>query len=91
MAISTMTPVLQVGAREFREELARYLDAGQTVAITRHGRTIGFYIPTTASHNEAEISALSKGIENLQTLLVEKGVDEEEIVREFKRRRRTKE
>jgi antitoxin (DNA-binding transcriptional repressor) of toxin-antitoxin stability system len=84
-----MANVIQVGAKEFREELAHYLDAGQTVAITRHGRTIGYYIPTAASTSEAEVAALAKAMDELQALLAEKGLTEEEIVGEFKRRRRS--
>ncbi|MBZ2179414.1 MAG: hypothetical protein K7J47_17095 [Acidobacteria bacterium] len=31
--------------REFRENLAGYLESGKPLAITRHGETLGFYIP----------------------------------------------
>ncbi len=82
--------LLHVGAREFREELAHYLDAGKTVAITKHGRTIGYYVPTSINQEAAELEVLSRGIQNLQDLLAAKGVDEEEIMREFKRRRSSK-
>ena len=37
---------LKVGIREFREKLATYLlETDETVAITRHGDTVGYYIP----------------------------------------------
>ena len=35
----------RVGMREFREKLADYLESGTPLAITRHGETLGFYIP----------------------------------------------
>ena len=36
---------VKVGMREFRENLAGYLEAGTPLAIIRHGETLGFYIP----------------------------------------------
>ena len=36
----------KVGIREFRENLADYLESKTPVAITRHGATIGIYVPT---------------------------------------------
>jgi len=35
-----------VGVKEFRAELAGYIDSDEPVAVTRHGRTVGFFIPT---------------------------------------------
>ena len=36
---------VKVGIREFRENLAGYLESGNPLAIMRHGETLGFYIP----------------------------------------------
>jgi len=36
---------LKIGIREFRQKLAGYLESGTPLAITRHGETLGFYIP----------------------------------------------
>jgi hypothetical protein len=36
---------VKVGVREFRENLAGYLESGRPLAIMRHGETLGFYIP----------------------------------------------
>jgi PHD/YefM family antitoxin component YafN of YafNO toxin-antitoxin module len=37
---------VKVGIREFREKLASYvLESDTPVAITRHGDTVGYYIP----------------------------------------------
>ena len=36
----------KVGIREFRENLSTYLESKTPVAITRHGATIGIYLPT---------------------------------------------
>lgn len=35
----------RIGIREFRENLASYLEGGCSGAITRHGETLGFFIP----------------------------------------------
>ncbi len=43
VAVQTTT---KVGIREFRENLADYLESKTPVAITRHGATIGIYVPT---------------------------------------------
>ncbi len=75
--------VVQVGVREFREELARYLESDRPLAITRHGRTLGYYIPAAAPPDRQEIEALRRGVERVEALLREHGVTEEEIVRDF--------
>ena len=35
----------KVGIREFRAGLADYTDADAPVAMTRHGQTVGYFIP----------------------------------------------
>jgi hypothetical protein len=50
----------RVGVREFREELSRYLDSPTPVALTRHGHTIGYCVPTwTTDRVEIYLSAES--------------------------------
>ena len=52
---------LKVGIREFREKLASYLlETEVPVAITRHGDTIGYYIPARRKRSEAERTALKE-------------------------------
>ena len=34
-----------VSTREFRTDLAKYLESQEPLAISKHGRTIGYYIP----------------------------------------------
>ncbi len=74
----------RVGVREFREDLAGYLESASPVAITRHGRTVGYYIPASPQVDEQEVVALKHAIEQLEALLVKHGTTEEEVVREFK-------
>ena len=76
---------LKFGIREFREKLARYLlEADVPVAITRHGETIGYYIPARRKRSEAERTALKEAAVRLQQLLAAEGISEEEILKDFK-------
>ncbi len=79
--------LVRVGVREFREDLAEYLDAPTPVAITRHGQTIGYYIPARGRVDEQEQVALRRAVEQLADLLAEHGISEDEVVRDFRARR----
>jgi PHD/YefM family antitoxin component YafN of YafNO toxin-antitoxin module len=80
---------LKVGIREFREKLASFLlETEEAVAITRHGDTVGYYIPARRKRADAERSALKEAAARLQDALAAEGISEEEIVKDFKRWRR---
>jgi len=79
---------IKVGIREFRADLAEYIAASTPVAVTRHGQTVGYFIPTQG-HAEADIAALKKASKTLDRLLAEQSVDVEEIVADFKATRRS--
>ena len=77
---------LKVGIREFREKLATYLlQSDKPLAITRHGDTIGFYLPARRGRSEAERSALRQAATRLQEMLAAEGITEDEILADFKR------
>jgi len=77
---------LKVGIREFREKLASYLLESDTpVAITRHGDTVGYYIPARRKRSEAERSALKEAAGRLRKMLEAQGISEDELVVDFKR------
>ena len=78
----------KVGIREFRENLASYLESDKPVAITRHGATIGIYVPTMPKPSHADLDALRVAGEKMQKLLAAVGTNEDEIVSEFKKLRR---
>ena len=78
----------RVGIREFRENLASYLESKTPVAVTRHGATIGIYIPTRPKPSHADLEALRAAGERLQTLIEAAGTTEDELGEEFKRLRR---
>lgn len=78
----------KVGIREFRENLSSYLESTNPVAITRHGSTIGIYVPTKPKASHADLEALRVAGEKMQELIAAAGTTEDEIVGDFKRLRR---
>jgi PHD/YefM family antitoxin component YafN of YafNO toxin-antitoxin module len=81
---------LKVGSREFRDKLASYLlESEETVAITRHGDTVGYYIPARRKRTDTERAALKEAASRLQEALAKEGISEEEVLRDFRRWRRS--
>jgi len=78
----------KVGIREFRENLSNYLESPTPVAITRHGSTIGIYVPTRPRASQADLEALRLAGEKMQELIAAAGTTEDEIVEDLKRVRR---
>jgi len=78
----------KVGIREFRENLSSYLESKTPVAITRHGATIGIYVPTKPTPSQADLQALRAAGERMQELIAAAGTTEEELMEDFKRLRR---
>jgi hypothetical protein len=73
----------KVGVREFRSGLVAYIASCKPVAVTRHGQTVGYFIPTHGKL-EADIAALKKASKTLDKLLEAQGVDIDEVVADFK-------
>ena len=78
-----------IGIREFRENLAEILlDSSTPIAITRHGETIGFYIPARRKRTDEEKAALQLAKKRLDEILAAQGVSEDEVIEDFKRWRK---
>jgi PHD/YefM family antitoxin component YafN of YafNO toxin-antitoxin module len=78
-----------IGIREFRDKLATYLlESEGPLAITRHGETIGYYLPTKRKRTEAEKKALEEAALRVQQDMIAHDVTEDEILEDFKRWRR---
>jgi hypothetical protein len=77
----------KVGIREFRSDLAEYIASNTPVAVTRHGQTVGFFIPTQGQV-EADIAALKKASKIMDKLLLAKNVDVDSVVADFKAARK---
>jgi len=80
----------KVGIREFRERLATFLEASEPVAVTRHGETVGYYIPARPTKDAAHLAALRNAAAKLDALLVASGATEDQLVTDFKEARRTR-
>jgi hypothetical protein len=75
----------RVGVREFRENLSSYLESKTPVAITRHGATIGIYLPTRPKPSQADLEALRAAGEKLDAMIAAAGASEEELMGDFKK------
>ena len=78
----------KVGIREFRADMAEYIASSTPVAVTRHGQTVGYFIPTQGQV-DADIAALKKASKTLDQLLASHQVDIEAVVTEFKAARKS--
>jgi PHD/YefM family antitoxin component YafN of YafNO toxin-antitoxin module len=80
----------KVGIREFRDNLATYLlESDKALAITRHGDTIGYFLPARRKRSEAEKEALREAGERMQRMMEASGVTEDEIIEDFKQLRKS--
>jgi antitoxin (DNA-binding transcriptional repressor) of toxin-antitoxin stability system len=79
----------KIGVREFRENLADYLESGAPLAITRHGETLGFYIPAKKRSRKAELEAMRAAAKELDEMIASWGASEDELMEEIKEIRRT--
>jgi hypothetical protein len=80
----------KIGIREFRNNLAKYLNGTTPIAIMRHGQTVGYFFPTHQEPNKTEHEALKSAAAKLDALLQEKGISEDELVDEFRQLRQQK-
>ena len=77
----------KVGIREFRSDLAGYIASSTPVAVTRHGHTVGYFIPAQGQV-DVHVAALKKVSKNLDRLLVAHRVDAEDVLAKFKAARK---
>ena len=77
---------VKVGIREFRDKLASYLlESDAPMAITRHGDTVGYYIPARRKRSENDRDALRQVATRMQGMLAAEGISEDEILADFKK------
>lgn len=78
----------KIGIREFRENLAGYLEGGRPLAITRHGETLGFFIPAQRQTQKAKVDAMRAAAKDLDAMIATWGASEDELMQEYKEIRR---
>lgn len=71
-------PLLSVGAREFREHSADYLQGADPIAVTLHGRVIGLYFPVPPDQDETP-RALARLGEAVDRIRSQTGMSEDEL------------
>ncbi len=79
---------MSVGIREFRARLAEYLlQSDKPVAVTRHGATIGYFIPARAARADLNRASLKEAATKMDALLKREGFAEkdlDEVTRDFR-------
>jgi hypothetical protein len=75
-----------VGVREFRDHATSYLSGTDPVAVSKHGRVIGFYVPVERDSEEVG-RAVAKLGEAVGQVLHETGMGEDELAKLFDLRR----
>lgn len=68
-----------VGIREFRDKASQYLASREIVAVKRHGKVVGFYIPVKESDTEGVRRAMQQLARTVEAALAESGLSEEEL------------
>ena len=76
---------IKVGIREFRTHLPQYLlETGAPLAITQHGETIGYFIPSRETKTTDDVTALKAAAAKLDALLQSASLGEDELLSEFR-------
>lgn len=74
----------RVGVRELREKLADYLESTVPIEVTRHGQTVGFFIPVPKTPGQSERDAFLSAGQKMQEECVRLGITEDELVAGFR-------
>ncbi len=70
-----------VGIREFRDKASHYLASQEVLAVKRHGKLVGLYIPVKESEDEEVRRAIDRLGQTVETVIAESGWDEETLSR----------
>jgi antitoxin (DNA-binding transcriptional repressor) of toxin-antitoxin stability system len=73
---------VSAGVRQFRQSLSDFIDQSEPVTVTRHGQTVGLFIPVNPDRTAA-IAAYAEAVKKASALLAELDTTEDEVVAEF--------
>ena len=76
----------KVGIREFRAGLAEYIASDKPVAVTRHGQTVGIFIPTPGAL-QADLLALAQASASLKAAMPLSEGEVDALLADFKAER----
>ena len=82
--------VEKVGVREFRSNIGKYIDSTEPIEVSRHGQTVGYFVPVRKKSDRADLEAFLTAARKVEALLSDREIDEEELMQEFKRLRKNK-
>ena len=75
---------VRVGIRELRARLASHLETATPIEVTRHGRTVGLYVPLPQESDLSEHERLLEAGRLMQAELQRLGLTQEELAADFK-------
>jgi antitoxin (DNA-binding transcriptional repressor) of toxin-antitoxin stability system len=75
---------VRVGIRELRAQLASRLESATPIEVTRHGRTIGLYVPLPQQGDLSDRERLLEAGRLMQVELERLGLTEDELSADFK-------
>lgn len=73
-----MSKLKQVGVREFRDHATLYLSGSDPIAVTKHDRIIGVYVPMKRDEEKIR-RAWDRFGETIERVLEETGMTEDEL------------
>ena len=76
-----------VGIREFRANLADYIKSDTPTTVTRHGHTVGYFIPTHGDR-QAAVAKFQASAAKVHAFIEAQGVDAEDLIKDFEDSRR---
>ena len=74
----------KISIREFRNQMAGYIAARSPFAVTKHGHTVGYYIPVNTAPRDEDYNALRAAAAAFDKMMREQGLDEETLMQDFK-------
>lgn len=74
----------RIGIRELRSRLASHLESSTPIEVTRHGRTIGLYVPLPQQGNLSDRDKVLEAGRLMQAELERLGLGEDELSADFR-------
>lgn len=71
--------MIHAGIRDFRDRATRYLAGNDVIAIERHGKTVGYYIPVPTRDEQKGQRALADVRSAVRAAMAETGLGEDQL------------
>lgn len=75
--------MIHAGIREFRDRATHFLGGNEPVAIERHGRIVGYFIPVATRKEEEGQRALKQLQLAVEKAMAETGLDQDALADMF--------